>query len=561
MSTANKKINRNSIIIVALFLVAVSGFFAFWYYREKIFSKEILRLEILGSDTVKMGEETQYTVTYKNNGNFVLENPKLVFELPDNSLTEDGKTRLTQDLKDIYPGAQETMQFKARLLGKEGDLKVARAWLSYKPKNLSVRYESDTTFTTKIDLVPITLGFDMPSKAEKGKEIAYAINYFSNIDYPLENLSVKVDSVNGFNLQSANPASLDNIEWKLATLQKSQGGRITIKGLVDAETGNHLDFSAQLGMWIDGNFIIIKEASQDVEVINPLLFISQQINHSANYIASPGELLHYEIFFRNIGSSSFDNLFVVAKLDSSAFDFSTLTSSEGQIRDNDNLIIWDSKQVSQLQRLQPQQEAKVAFDITLKGSWTPSDSEKNNTVLKNTVNVSGINQEFDTKVNSNLQLSSKAYYVSPGVFENSGPVPPEVGKVTTYTITWQVKNYLNDLKNVKVRALLPPGLTLAAVFPESQISNFSLDSKSREIVWSAGDIIAGTELTGALPSISFQISLTPSFDMRGKVAGLIGQATISGEDQSTGSVVSSTTRAVDTSLPDDQSNSGGGIVK
>ena len=76
-------------------------------------------------------------------------------------------------------------------MGKEGDLKTAKASLSYMPKNLTVRYESDTTFTTKIDAVPITLDFDLPTKVEKGKDLQYSINYFSNIDYPLENLKHK----------------------------------------------------------------------------------------------------------------------------------------------------------------------------------------------------------------------------------------------------------------------------------------------------------------------------------------------------------------------------------
>jgi uncharacterized repeat protein (TIGR01451 family) len=82
-----------------------------------MFSKEILRLEIFGPDIAKIGEEIEYTVQYKNNGNFVLEQPKLTFILPDNSLTEDSKLMLVQTLDDIYPGVQESVKFKARLLG------------------------------------------------------------------------------------------------------------------------------------------------------------------------------------------------------------------------------------------------------------------------------------------------------------------------------------------------------------------------------------------------------------------------------------------------------------
>ena len=553
---------NKTIIFFVLVAIIIAGFFGFWYYRDQIFSKEILKLEILGPENASMGAEVEYTVKYKNNGNLVLQSPKLIFNLPDNSLTEDGKTRLMQDLKDIYPGDERFAQFKVRLMGKEGDLKVARAGLSFIPKNLSARYESNTTFTTKINVVPLTLSFDLPSKVEKGKEISYAINYFSNIDYPLENLSVKIDPAPGFDFKSANPVSLDDTEWKLATLHKAQGGRITVKGVVSADTGSHLNFLTKVGMWQDGTFVEIKEANQDVEVVNPLLFISQQINGSSNYVASPGEMLRYEIFFRNIGSSSFDNLFIVSKLDGSAFDFSSLRSGEGQARPSDNLIVWDAKQVSELQHLAPQEEGKVEFAITLKDGWTPSDSEKNNMVIKSFVNVSGISQEFDTKVNSNLALSQKAYYAPQGSIVNIGPIPPAVNQTTTYAVSWQVKNYFNDMKNVKVKALLPQGVILTAnLFPESQISHFSFDSNSREIVWSVGDLAAGTGVTNDAPSLTFQIALIPNFSMQGKLADLIKSATVSGEDQATGAMVTKTVPGINTSLPDDQANSGDGLVR
>ena len=546
------------IIFIILSVVVIFGAIAFWFYREGIFSKEILRIEILGPDIAKVGDEIEYTIKYKNNGNFVLEQPKLIFELPENSLTEDGKTMIAKDLKDVYPGDEEFVKFKARLLGKEGDLKVTKANLSYIPKNITARYESSTTFTTKIDIVPLTLDFDLPLKAEKGKEIQYSVNYFSNVDYPLENLSIKIDSVNGFSFETSAPPSLDNYEWKLQTLNKAQGGRINIKGRITADTGSRLNFTAKLGMRIAGSFIEIKDTNIDVEVIEPLLFISQQINGSVNYVASPGELLHYEIFFRNIGSTPFDNLFMVVKLDSPAFDASTIQAEEGQSQPNDNLIVWDYKQVQGLKRLAVQQEESVRFDVRLKNSWPLSDSEKNNITVRDSVNISQITQDFSTKINSNLGISQKGYYQNSTV-SNSGPIPPIADKSTTYTIVWTINNYFNDLKNVKVKANLAQNVVLTGLIsPESESPKFSFDSSSREIVWSAGDITASS---GSQKSISFQVSLTPAVYQKNFIADIISEATISGEDQATGATVTSKGSAVNTSMPDDPTVFGKGIVQ
>ena len=342
----------------------------------------------------------------------------MTFELPDNSLTEDGKTIFTQSLNDIYPGDQESVTFNARLLGKDGDLKTAKASLSYVPKNITATYESDTTFITKIDASPITLDFDLPTKVEQGKSLQYAINYFSNVDYPLENLSVKIDPTPGFDITSADPASLDNSEWKLQTLNKAQGGRINITGNVSATANQNLTFSASLGMWQNGNFIVIKQTSVNVQVIQPLLFISQQVNGSASYVASPGETLHYQIFFTNIGSTPFDNLFMVAKLDSEALDMSTIQAENGgQVQPNDNMIVWDQSQVSSLRHLDVQQQGEVDFSVKVKSDWNPSATDANSTVITDEVNISQITQKFTIKVNSGLVISQKGYYKDSGYFK------------------------------------------------------------------------------------------------------------------------------------------------
>ena len=549
-------------ILLILFIIIVVVLVAFLYYRESMFSKEILKLEILGPDTAKVGDEIQYTVQYKNNGNFVLEQAKLTFELPDNSLTEDGKTIFTQNLNDIYPGDQESVIFKARLLGKDGDLKTAKAALSYVPKNITAPYESDTTFITKIDASPITLNFDLPTEVEQGKSLQYAINYFSNVDYPLENLSVKIDPTPGFDFVSADPTSLDNTEWKLQTLNKAQGGRISIKGNVSANVSQNLTFSASLGMWQNGDFIVIKQASVNVQVIQPLLFISQQVNGSGSYVASPGEMLNYQIFFTNIGSTPFNNIFMVAKLDGSALDMSTIQAQgSGQVQPNDNMIVWDQSQVAALKHLDVQQQGEVDFSVKVRSDWNPSATDANNSIITDEINVSQITQKFTIKVNSGLVISQKGYYKSDDI-ANSGPIPPKVGQATTYTINWEIKNYFSDEKNVKVKATLPQNVSLTGqIMPSDEATNFSFDSASREIVWSAGDIQAGTGVTGDPVTLSFQVSLTPDSSQKGSIAQLIGQAQISGENQFTNTTIASQDSGVDTSLPDDFADSGGGIVQ
>ena len=251
---------------IILIMVVIGGVFAFWYYRGTIFSKESLAVEVFSQDNVSLGQEIEYTVHYKNNGSFILQDPKLTFELPKNSLTEDSKIRFTKALKNMNPGDEGLVSFKARLLGKEGDKKSARAVITYTPHNLSARYESEASFTALIDSVPILLEFDLPLRFEKGEETAYALDYSSYVDYPLENVSIKIDKQEGFETKSSEPLSLDNSEWKLKTLNKSDWGEIIVTGTVLTEPGTDLNFVARLGIWVDGSFIVLKEVTRSVTV-------------------------------------------------------------------------------------------------------------------------------------------------------------------------------------------------------------------------------------------------------------------------------------------------------
>lgn len=543
------------VIILGIAAVIVLVILGYWYYGQQKFSKSVLKLEILAPDSTSVGDEIEYAIKYKNNSNFTLESPKLSFEYPEHSISSDGKDRVNQDIQDIYPGDEQIVKFKARLFGKENDLKTATATVSYKPQNLNVRYESSTTFTIKINPVPINLNFDLPSKIEAGKDIQFSINYFSNIGYDLSDLKIRVQYPDRFSFISSSPKSLDHNEWDLPVLKKAGGGRISIKGKLDMEAGQTASFNCQLGIWQDGDFVVLKEASQNADIINPQVYISQQINGITDYVASPGENLHYEVYFKNIGSAPFENIYLIVKLDSSIYDLSTLKSDLGQV--SNNMIVWDWKRAADLRKLAVNEEGRVEFYVNLKSEWPISSTQPNNTIAENEVTVGNTSRDFQTKVNSKLAVIQTGLYEDGGVFGNSGPVPPKTGQATTYTIKWQVKNFYNNVKNVKVKAVLPQNVNLTGrISPDDQSSKLTFDGASREVVWAVSDELqSGTGVINAMPTISFQVSITPSGSSYNGIWPLINNTRISGEDQWTSKIIEWQVGSLDTSLANNQNNS------
>ncbi len=126
-------------------------------------------------------------------------------------------------------------------------------------------------------------------------------------------------------------------------------------------------------------------------------------------------------------------------------------------------------------------------------------------------------------------------------------MPPNTISPTTYTILWQIKNFYNDLSNVKVKAVLPPYVQLTGkVFEET--SKLTFDSQSKELVWEVGQVPATAGILQPGPSIAFQIELKSQSEHIGTFPILIGEAVVSGEDDWTGQQISFTAPPLDTRL-------------
>lgn len=543
------------LVLVTILLLALSA----WFWQRNIYSKEILKIDILAPKEVKAGEETEYSVTYKNNGTVRLEQVRLIFEFPSGSIPSEGtpvlstgsgdiSRRFIQRLEDVYPGQQKTFTFKGRLFGKEGELKEARALLSYRPKNLSASYQSETTANTAISEVPLSLDLDVPSKVTNLDSFNFSLNYSSHSAYPFSGLRITMEYPQGFELAKTIPPSVGEGEWNVGTLNKSEGGKITVQGALQGGIGSSFVFHATIGSWKEGTYILLKEVTKAVEIESPAILVNQTVNASSSPIASAGETLHYEVSFRNISDENLENLFLVIRLEGKPYDLYSIRSNQGRFAPGDNTIVWDGNDLPALRFLTPGEEGRVDFWVGVKNSWDRNAREKN-FVLRSTAIVQGTKNRLDTKVNSKFAADQKAFFKE-ATFQNSGPLPPRAGEPTSYTVIWELKNSYNDMDNVKVRAQLGEGVRLIQqnIPPASEMK---LNEETRELEWSVPYLPAGTASLKAV----FQIQFIPAESQRGSVAQLVGSVMAIGRDTFTGSTLEATDNALDTSLPDDPAHS------
>ncbi len=533
---------RNKIFIILIVLILIVGAFGYWVYRDNIYSKEVLRVEILGPERVVAGEEIEYRVTLQNTGNVYLEEPQLIFEFPGSAVPLGGRSSRTVIESDefegaIYPGQLKTFSFRGKLFGQEGEMQEARAIVSYRPKNLQAGYVSRTSHLTTIGEVPITFEFDLPSGSGPGQELSFSLNYFSSVNHPLTDLEIKINYPAGFEIKSIEPKGVSDHEWRMPLLNRAQGGRINIVGDLKGEKGEVKVFQAEMGTWKGGEFITLKQTSKQVNIVEPSLHISQNINNSRDYVARPGELLHYEIVFRNMGDSPLKHLFLATKLSSPLYDLETIRTPEGQAQIADNSILWDWRDVSELQFLEPGEEGAVEFWIELKEGVKGISRPR----LENEVILSQTRKNFTTKVHAKTELTQLAY-VDDEIFGSQGNLPPEAGQDSYFTIIWRIKNYFNSLKDVEVRASLPEHIRFTG---EALPKEIGFDSSSREIVWPIGELEANKGVEETFQAV-FQIRLQPTNDQLDEFPVLINSARLTGKDEWTGDELTATTSPLTT---------------
>jgi hypothetical protein len=539
-----KKMKFNRIFLTILILGLILGI---WTIKRNIFSKEVLKFEILGQSEISVGEINEILVKFKNNGNFRLEDPELVVEFPEGTQTENEEilTRkvITKEEMEgmIYPGEEKSFSFKLKFFGKEGETKEIRAFLTYRPKNLKSFFKNETKFTFKLK-VPLTFEIDIPPQIESEKEFRFNIYYFSHLSSPLSNLKIQAEWPSGFEFIDSQPKSIEQKAWLIPTLNKFEGKKIEILGKIHGEVKEPKIFKAKIGFVYEGQFIILKEISKAVEIAKSSIFVRQEINGNPEYSPFPGEWLHYEIFFKNVGEKPLENLLLLCTLSGDAFDFSTFKSDTGSLQENQKTIVFDWQKNSSLKLLQPLEEGRVDFWIKLKDS----PREIQTPLLKSTIIIGQTKQEFITKLSSTLEFSEKGYFFDE-VFGNSGPLPPKVGEKTTFTIFWQVKSTFSPIKDVKVKSKLPENVSLTGkIFPETEISKFSFDSDSREILWAIGDLNEKESKT-----LAFQIELLPQKSDVGTTPKLIEEIEVLGYDPLVQKEVKLTFPGITTFLKDD----------
>ncbi len=527
-----KKIVKK-IAFVSFLLFLVAGTIAYVVFDQGSFSEADLRVEIIGPEEVSVGETVDYKIRYRNNSDIRLEDVSVTFQYPETAvpIQEDEdevveqreSLRRVEELNDINPGEEEIINFKAKIFGEERDAVEALAWFNYSPQNLSADYEIERSHTGIITEVPLSFEFDLPDQIEKDEEFPFRVRYFSQLEEGLENLGVRLDYPSDFEFVRSTPRGLEDNQWEREFLGGNEGAVIEIFGKLGGEEGDIKGFKGELGIWKFDRFITLKRIEGEVLIPQPDLFIDIIVNDSPDHIANPGEDLLYDIYFKNIGDQTIEDLFLTVDLDTEILNMNETEPMGGRFQPNAGSIIWSHSSFSELRRLRPDDEEKLSFWSKVNENDLPYNPEA---VVSLSMNNS--REESRVKINTVMEMNQRFIVGEEDPFESEGPLPLELNRPSTYTVNWEIKNHYNDLEDVKVTSRLPEdaGIIDRDYFEDSE---FEFDSDTGEITWKIEEVEGGAGISRNPPRANFQVEIIPVSSTDEEVE-LIGETEVSGID-------------------------------
>jgi hypothetical protein len=289
--------------------------------------------------------------------------------------------------------------------------------------------------------------------------------------------------------------------------------------------------------------------------------VDVNVNGTPNpYEASvaPGSTVSITMEYENTTQDPVDDITVTLAAASPLIVQRNVDASEPYTRTVSGEYIWNSGNVASLSRLAPGGEGEINIKLPLERiPELESHADTNQTIQARARVLSGGRvlgeRQVTLKLVGQMEIAASVrYFRAPGG-SNKGPLPPEVGEETTYTVELLVEGGTNGIENAVARLVLGPGTRyIGPVDPTDPLQdNVTFNAGTREVAWRIGAMQAGAGKLSAPARYVFRIGLTPTQAMVGTVPTIVETVTASGKDSFTQVTLDASDGAVDAELRSD----------
>ncbi len=553
--------------IFILVLAAATAGYLYWKGNAVISAKNI-NISVLGPVSVAAGNVLSLDINVANQNPVTLQAVDILIQYPqDTRMASNTSSQLQRERFPIGDMAKDKIVQKtinAVLYGQEGDTKEIKIIVEYQLSNSNALFHADKIYSVVIGSSPISLKIDSLKEVNSGQEVTLNAHITSNSSNILKGILLKATYPFGFQFISATPGpSFSQNVWNIGDIEPGGSRDISIKGKIIGQDNDQRVIGFQTGTVSANNSNNIGTAfintSQAIVVRKPFLGVKLNIEGSDAdpYIVGQGQQMRGEITWSNNLDKPVNNADIILKFSGNIIDTARVNVHGGFYSSSNNSIEWNGDQNPELKVLNPGDSGKVDFTFYTIDLDGLAGSIHTNPKIPMEISISG--KRFSeanvpevisatlsrtVKVSANLKLGAKVDYKN-GPYKNTGPIPPKVNTPTTYTITLQATNSLNEVRNAYVTAKLPLYMTWLS---KSSDTSVAYNSTTREIKWDIGTVPAGAGYSLTAKQVLFQLSLLPSTSQIGNEPTLLDNIVLVGGDSFTGKDVKTPSASINTNI-------------
>lgn len=538
-----------SLFLIALFLILVP---------PKQFRDDISFRATVAPHEVVSGASSTLVITYQNNTNEPLRNPKLTLLFPKHfllqSVSSDETNTKTQNisLRDIPVNGTGAVHVQGVMFGDVGGEQTFGSTLSFTHgKETDIQDQKTVYYTFSPTRSTLSLDLTLPEQNISSQTMTGTITYKNTglIDY--KKIQIKPEWPDGFTFKDAS-VQMQNGSFVVSNIKAGSSGSVHFTGKLGA-VPDQLSFRFLPSFTFETDQYKQEVLTKNVPILPAQIQLTQFVETN---ILTPGTDATFHIIYKHVGKEVLRNVDI------------TFTS-------RDPFIAKQTHRVLNVDTLNPGDEGDLAFQIPIRDSVASSllTSYENIHVRTNAVARYSLNRlpneqlttsgdELRTPLTTPLNIESFARYTSPGNDQiGRGPLPPRVGQKTSYWIFWNVDGTTNPLQNAIMEGTLPANVSFSGNTTASEDEGVTFDPVTRKITWDIAQIPPTLNPESKVYSVAFEVILTPKTEQIGSPALLLQNTHFQGKDAITGVTQNVSKPNVTTSLQSDTMAKNKAIVR
>lgn len=522
------------LVSCALALLALGAYFG-WYYHPL---RDTFRLTVTSIGEVVGGQKTEVGVLIQNLGKETLTHAHLSVYLPKNFIADDDKNGVRDlEIAQLPPDTPIDYRFRGFPVGVPQTEKIVVRFNASDPRGKTDEKLEETALRWDHSL--IEMNFLVSSAVVPGQNTVFRLHVKNGSSLPFSDVSVMPTWPPGFQLIRSTPPFYRGT-LAFGDLSPGEEADLEFSGRFGSSTDLQR-FKAELTGTLGDQSFTLATAQDDVKLVNAGMNLEAVFSEPAPAFVQAKQEIPVTIRYRNDGDRSIMHLVLSLKPD---------PSSIASIR-------WDDE--SAIDELKPGASGERTAHILLRDMISQyavnpmlqaipqADFDVADSDLKD---VEIVGTAASTKIVGDATLRTAArYFTSEGDQIGRGPLPPKVGKATSYWILASLETGASQIDNGSVVFRLPRGVDWTGRSAVTAGDDLQRDGDG--LIWRLGATEAHAGVAFESPSASFEVSLTPTAEQVGMTPDLLNSSVFKGIDAWTGVALTSSLGGLDSQLPGD----------